>query len=282
MRVRPSAISLLCVMVLLVGAAETSAGPVLDGIRQSGKIRSPVPDIWPPFVIQDPNGELGGFDVEVLREMGRRMGVEVEYVYAADGSIVTWDEQTSGQWNGRYDIVVNSMTPTAKRAERLIFPASYYFGMGALVIHRDNTTIDKPADASGKRIGVLKSSIYEYYIRRQPFGIVDAPPVTYKIDDPVVVTYDHEEQVWDALAKGDGMELDGMINNIPVALAQIKAGMPLKIVGQTLYRVPQSVAIQPGDEEFAALIKDTIEQMRSDGTLTKMSMKWFDFDVTQP
>lgn len=143
-----------------------------------------------------------------MREIGARIGAEVVYVYADDGSVITWEEQTSGQRNGKYDIVVNSMTPTAKRAEHLSFPVAYYYAPGVLIVHLDNTAVEKPSDASGKRIGALKSSVYEYYLRRQPFGIVGALPITYKIDDPVILTYDHEEEVWDVLANGDGVELE--------------------------------------------------------------------------
>lgn len=241
---------------------------------------SPVPDIWPPFVIKTDTGDIDGFDVEVLREIGRRMGVEIKYVTNPDGSIVTWDEQTSGQWGGKYDIVVNSMTPTAKRAEHLVFPVAYYYGISVLATHRDNVLIKTPADASGKRIGALKSAVYELYLRRQPFGIVGAPPITYKIDNPVIVTFDHEEEAFDALAKGDGIELDGVVNYLPVVMALIKEGKPFKVVGQPLFRVPQAVAIQPGDPEFAALLEKTVDDMHADGSLTKLSMKWFDFDLT--
>jgi polar amino acid transport system substrate-binding protein len=61
----------------------------------------------------------------------------------------------------------------------------------------------------------------------------------------------------------------------------IKQGKPFKIIGQPLYRVPQSVAVLPGDPEFAALLKETVDGMRADGTLSKLSLKWLDFDLTQ-
>jgi polar amino acid transport system substrate-binding protein len=256
------------------------AGEVLDRIQREGVIRTPLPDIWPPAVLRNASGELDGFDVEVMKELSKRMGLKVEYVVNADKSIITWEEQTSGDWKGRYDIVVNSMTPTAKRAEHLKFPTAYYFGLGVLAVHRDNMTIRTPADASHKRIGALKASQYDQYLRRQPFGIVGVADLSYKIDDPLIVNYDHEEGAYEALAKGDGVEIDGFVNMLPVVLTLIKEGKPFKVVGQPLYRTPQAIAIQPGDEEFAALLKKTIDEMRDDGTLAKLSLKWFEVDLT--
>lgn len=257
------------------------AGAVLDRIRETGVLVMAEPDLWPPYVVRNDKGEFDGFDVEVFREIARRMGVEAKYVRNPDGTVITWEEQTSGQWGGKYDIVVNSMTPTAKRAEHVEFPAAYYYGIGSLAVHRDNTAIRTPADASGKRIGALKTSIYEVYLRREPMGIAGMPPISYKIDNPVIVTYPHEDDAFSALAKGDGAELDAMVNYLPVILEQIKAGNPFKIVGQPLFRTPQCVAILPGDPEFAAELKRVVDEMHADGTLSNLSMKWFEIDLTQ-
>jgi polar amino acid transport system substrate-binding protein len=208
------------------------------------------------------------------------MGVRLEYVYNPDGSIVTWEEQTSGKWQGKYDMVVGSMTPTAKRAEHLAFPANYYDGIGILAVHRDNTTIKTPADASNKRIGALAGSQYDHYLRREPVGIIGILEFSYKIDNPVIVNYEHEEDVFDALSKGDGMVLDAFANLLPTVMALIKEGRPFKVVGTPLYRVPHSVAILPGDDEFAALIKKTVDEMHADGTLKKLSLQWYELDLT--
>jgi polar amino acid transport system substrate-binding protein len=277
---RKSLLSTLALSIVCVLAGKVNAGDVLNRIRKEGVLRSPVPDIWPPGVIRNEKGELDGFDVAVLREIGKRMGVKINYINNPDGSVITWADQTSGNWQGKYDIVVNSMTPTAKRAEHLVFPASYYFATAVVAVHRDNSKIKSPADLSGKRIGVLKASQYEMYLQRQSFGIVGLPPFAYKIDNPMVVQYDHEEGAYEALSKGDGAEIDATINLLPVILDLVKKGKPLKVVGQPIYRVPQSIAIQPGDAEFAELLKQNVAAMQADGTLKALSMKWFNYDFT--
>ncbi|WP_409756720.1 transporter substrate-binding domain-containing protein [Aestuariivirga sp.] len=256
------------------------AGPVLDNIRATGVIRAPTPDIWPPQVIKTENGDLDGFDVEVFREIARRMGVKAEFVTNSDGSIIKWEEQIAGNWQGKYDIVVGGMTPTKKRAEHIAFPAIYHYGLGVLAVHRNNTTIRAPEDASGKRIGVLSGTQYENYLKKIPPGIVGVPDFIYKINDPVIVSYDHEEEVFNAMAKGDGVEIDGFVNLLPVVMALIKEGKPFKVVGQPLYRVPHGVAIMPNDEEFAEVISKVIGDMHADGTLRNISMKWYDYDLT--
>lgn len=282
MRIASNTTRLLLALLLGAGlAGPASAGEVLDRVLQSGELRIPNEPDWPPYSFIDAQGRYTGFDVEVAEEIARRLQVKLKVVDKPDGSPYTWDEQTAGNWNGAYDAVIGSMTPTAKRDEHLDFPVIYYYGMGALAVHRDNQSIQTPADASGKRIGVLLSANYEYYVRRQPFGITGMEPVAYLIDNPVVMTYQLENEPFDALAKGDGVELDAVINYLPVIMDLIKQGKPFKVVGKPLYRVPQAVAIEPGDAEFAARLREVVEAMHRDGTLSALSEKWVGFDMTR-
>jgi polar amino acid transport system substrate-binding protein len=273
-----------CVCMLLYFLAgilvvpTSHAGEVLDRIISRGYITLNGETGWPPFSWKDADGQYKGFDVDVANEVARRLGVNVK---RADHAL-TWEEETSGHWDGKIDISIGSMTPTAKRAENLDFPVNYYYAIAALAVHRDNVAIRTPADASGKRIGALKAATYELYLRRVPFDIKDMPPLFYKIDNPVIVTFDLESDVFDALAKGDGVELDALVNYLPTLMALVNEGRPFRIIGQPLYRAPQSVAIEPGDSELAAKLKEVVDSMHADGTLTELSMKWFDFDLTKP
>ena len=266
-------------LVVVVGqwlSVPVEAGEVLDRIKKKGVMVTATDAEWPPFSWRNSKGEFDGFDIDVAKELSRRMSVTLEY------ATPKWEETTAGHWSGKLDISVGSMTPTAARAENLDFPACYYFGMESLAVHAGNTTIKAPSDASGKRIGVLSSSTYEQYLKREPFDIVGMHPLTYRIDNPVVVTYDNEEAAYDALAKGDGLELDGVVDSLLTLMALIKDGKPFRIVGHPLFRTPLCVAVEPGDPEFSELVKQTVEHMKSDGTLQKLSMKWFEYDLTKP
>jgi polar amino acid transport system substrate-binding protein len=60
----------------------------------------------------------------------------------------------------------------------------------------------------------------------------------------------------------------------------IEEGRPFRVIGTPLYRVPQAIAIQPGDPEFASVLKKAVDDMREDGTLRQLSLKWFSADMT--
>jgi len=276
-KVRSIGLSLVVAVAVLGMVEHAFAGEVLDRIMKSGELRMPNEPGWPPYSYINEQGIYTGFDVEVAREVARRMGVTLKIVDKPDGSNFTWEEQTSGNWNGAYDVVIGSMTPTAKRDENLDFPVIYYYAMASLAALKDDNSINAPADASGKRVGVLKAANYEYYIRQQPFGIVNMEPISYEINDPVVVTYDTQQAPFDALEKH---EIDAFIDYLPTIMDLIKQGRPFKIVGRPLYRVPQAVAIEPGDPELAQLLTKIVTEMHDDGTLGKLSKQWVNFDMT--
>ena len=263
-------------MLIAALPGTSEAGEVLDRIMANGYFNMVGETAWPPFSSLNEDGEYVGFDVDVANEIARRMGVEVHRLPHA----LTWEQETGGHWDGVIDMSIGSMTPTAARAESLDFPANYYYTIAALAVHADNAAIRTPADASGKRIGALKSATYELYLRRIPFDIVGMEPVVYKIDNPIIVTYDHEDEAIEALAKGDGLELDALVNYLPVLMTLIDEGKPFRIIGQALYRAPQSVAIEAGDPELATRIKEIVDEMHADGTLTELSMKWFNYDLS--
>jgi len=97
------------------------AGAVYDYIKANNELMIATDANWAPFSYIDDDGVMQGFDVEVGREIAKRMGVEARFITP------DWDVITSGNWNMRWDVSVGSMTPTASRSEVLNFPAVYYY-----------------------------------------------------------------------------------------------------------------------------------------------------------
>ena len=75
-------------------------------------------------------------------------------------------------------------------------------------------------------------------------------------------------------------EIDGIVDATDVLMRKINDGAPFRIVGQPLTYTPSSLVVDRGDDALAAALKEIIEAMHKDGTLTRLSMTWFDFDLT--
>jgi polar amino acid transport system substrate-binding protein len=249
------------------------AGPVLDRINQTGVIRVASDPEWPPYSWIDESGAWQGFDASVAQEVARRLGVRIEFVAPK------WEELTAGNWGGAWDLSVGSMSPTEEREKVLAFPAIYYYAPTVLAVLKDDATIQSPPDATGKRVGALKDSIFEKYIRHEPIGRADDPPPTYRINNPVVVTFETSADALDALI--EGKTIDAMVDDLMYFLFLIKEGAPIKVVGQPLYYGPAAMAVEPGDPELEAALARIVEEMQADGTLSALSNRWFGVDLTQ-
>jgi polar amino acid transport system substrate-binding protein len=249
---------------------------VLDRVLASKAMVMATDPDYAPQSFLNAQKEFEGFDIDVGREIARRLGVEIKFVTPG------WDVVTAGGWNGRWDISVGSMSPTAERNRVLDFPAIYYYTPAALVVHEQNRTITRPELASGKRIGVGVSTTYENYLGKTlKIDWMDAPPFEFQIDDAAVVTFTTDQLALDALKDGDGAKLDAVITALPTVLAAIRRGYPVKVIGAPLFLEPLAVAVDKGDPEWTAKIRETVESMHADGTLGKLSLKWYETDLSQ-
>lgn len=271
-------LGVIAVAALLAAlAAPAGAGDVLNRVMTSKKLVNALDAEYPPFSFLNTSNQMDGFDVDVAKEVAKRLGVELEHVTPG------WDVITAGKWSGRWDICIGSMTATKERAEVLDFPVQYYYGQAVLLVNKNNTSVKEPKDLAGKKIGVQVSTTYEKYLQKNlEIDGAGAPPVTYQIDNPQIVSYDEEPLGVEDLSLGDGTRLDGMVVGILTAEDYIKNGKPVKIVGEPLFYEPIAVAVDKGDPEFAAKVKEIVDAMRADGTLKKLSEKRLGVDITTP
>ena len=104
----------------------------LDKILSSGELRVGTTGDWDPMTIKDPaTNKYRGFDIDVMNELAKDMGVTIKFVPAE------WKTIVSGITSGRYDIST-SVTKTPKRAEVAGFTDTYYkYGTVPLVLKKN-------------------------------------------------------------------------------------------------------------------------------------------------
>ena len=244
------------------------AGAVYDYIKANNELMIATDANWAPFSYIDDDGVMQGFDVEVGREIAKRMGVEARFITPA------WDIITSGNWNMRWDVSVGSMTPTASRSEVLNFPAVYYYTPASFAVHSDSTlTVPQ---LSGKTICTTAASTWEMYLQGD-LDMLDAPAFTYDVTPGTITSLVDGAACLDDVRLGAGVRNDGMIDSLPMLLAAIDAGYPIKVLGSPAFYEPLSLATDKGndDPELDAELARIITQMQSDYSLTLLSIQHF-------
>lgn len=270
MKISKSLLSVALIGLLFLGSAQ--AGAVLDSIMAKKTIMVATDANWPPQSFINDKNEMDGFDVDVAREIAKRLGVNIEFITPS------WDIITAGNWNRRWDLHVGSMTPTKKRAEKLAFPAVYYYTPAAVAVHK-TSKISTVAALSGKKVGTGTATTFELYLQNDlSIDAVGAPKFEYQISKPTIKSYETSTIALDDLRLGDGVRLDGVVSSLPVFLEAIENGYPIKVIGAPIFYEPLSVTIDLGDQALNNKLRDIVTAMRNDGTLSKISEKWYGVD----
>jgi len=248
-------------------------GDLLQEVKDRGVLRASTDPAYPPQSFQTQSGEFKGFDIDVTKEIARRMGVKVEW------QTPDWAVITAGNWNGRWDLSVGSMTVTPERKEVLYFTPPYYYTPAAAAVHKENTDITNlETDLDGKRIGVCAACTYEQYLNRTLN--IPGEEIEFVVDNPQIQTYDTDTDAIQDLELGDGLRLDAAMSALPTLQGAVEAGKPIKIVGDPLYYEPLAVAIDkeaPSDPKpLLNEVSRIIEGMHQDGTLSELSKKWYE------
>lgn len=251
------------------------AGETLDRVLQNKELVAVMDQSYPPYSFINASNEVDGFDADVVKAVAARLGVQAKL------QTPSWEVIIAGHWRGRWDVCICSMTPDAQKATVLDFVAPYYSSPAVMV-----TTIDSPiksnAEMDNKKIGVQQGSTYERFLNKDLNIGFGAKEVTYPFQQVSPVTYASEDMAYQDLALGAGKRLDAVVSNLVTANTRIQAQPgKFRIVDKPLYEEPNWVAIDKGDKEWNDTLKKTIEALRQDGTLAKISQKWIGSDVTK-
>jgi cyclohexadienyl dehydratase len=123
---------ILLVVLFALLPLSLNAESRLDSILSSGLLKVGTTGDWDPMTMKDPaTNKYKGFDIDVMEELAKDMGVKISFVPTE------WKTIVSGITSGRYDIST-SVTKTPKRAEVAGFTDSYYkYGTVPLVLKKN-------------------------------------------------------------------------------------------------------------------------------------------------
>ena len=221
-------------------------------------------------------GELEGFDIDVSTAIAKSLGVEPCFVTP------DWNLITAGNWAGRWDISVGSMTITPERAKSLFFAQPYYTTPAALFVYKDNKTYTKAADLSGKKVGSCGGCTYESFLSGTL--IIPGETIDFAIKGADIKTYDTDSTALEDLSLGDGARLDAVLTAQPTGQQAIKNGKPIKQLGDNLFfeylapAIDKNSALDP--KAFIAKVSDVIAGLHKDGSLSKLSTQYYGSDLT--
>lgn len=209
---------------------------------------------YPPFeYVDDATGEFLGFDMDVIREVGRRMGVQVQI------DNVAWEGIIPGLLAGHYDVIISAMTITDERAQAVDFSDPYFATGQVIVVRADNDSITQPSDLVGKTVAVQIGTTGQFAAESIEGAIVDHYPLT------------PEAFLALKLGRADAAVVDELV---AIEEAQANPG-EVKVVGTPFTIEFYGIAMRKGREDLLRDINRALAGMKADGTYDELYDRWF-------
>jgi polar amino acid transport system substrate-binding protein len=230
------------------------AGETLDRVLANKTVVVAVEPGYPPFSFLNQQNQMDGFDVDVAKAFADRLGVTLVVDTPA------CDLVNAGNWDGRWDVCVCSMTPDRRKAKVLDFVVPYYQSPVVVVTTAANNLLESTSDISGRRIGVEHWSTYERYLQHDlSLSVPGSPKIAYPFGRVRIVPFGSEDLAYEALALGAGKRLDAVVSSLATAKYRMdRAPGKFRIVGQPLYAEPNWIAVEKGDREWQEKIRTII------------------------
>ena len=276
-------LAVVCAGLLTVcasGPRPATSTPTLDDLQSEvmrrGALRVATDANYPPFSFVAQNGELDGFDAQVARELGQRLGVKVQFLTP------DWDTVYAGNWQEVWDVHIGSMPVSAETDARFDLSRPYYY-IPAVFVVPDGSPINDPNNLNGQLICATQNSIEEDYLRGNGPDL-GGLPVQFAAQQVTPVLMAAELDCPQGWAAGR-TDYAGWLTT-PLALRNAQnAGLRLRALGSPAYYRGFALAADaraPRDtRRLLEALSAFLDDMRRDGTLRSLSTDWFgqDFSV---
>ncbi|WJV61284.1 lysine/arginine/ornithine ABC transporter substrate-binding protein [Pectobacteriaceae bacterium CE70] len=222
---------------------------------------------YAPFESKNASGELVGFDIDLAKEMCKRMAVKCTFVES------DFDALIPSLKAKKIDAIISSLSITEKRQKEIAFTDKLY-AANARLIAKKGTNIQPTVESlRGKRVGVLQASTQEAYANAnwQPKGVN-------------VVAYQNQDLIYSDLIDGriDAAfqdEVAGSEGFLKQDMGKDYAFAGPAVKDNKFFGVGTGMGLRKNETELKAALNKAFESMRKDGTYSKLAKKYFDFDV---
>ena len=259
--------ALIVISAIGIAGCSTSsqAKPLEDGVLNVG-----VEATFVPMEYKNDKNKLTGFDIEFGEALATQLSKDTGKNVKVEWTETAWDGIFNGLNAGQYDAVISCVSLTKERKDGY-YMSTPYISNGIVIVSRTNGTQAKTAkDLDGKKVGVQIENTADYAAKA--FKKTDAPKLELKQFDSMI-------ECFTAL---EGGQIDYILCDEPVA--EYYAGQKpdvYQVSSDILSNEPISVCIKKENTDFGKQVDTAIKAMQEDGTLSKLSEKWFKKDITK-
>ncbi len=236
------------------GTPETGDGS-LERVRRTGRLVIGIDDTFPPMEFRNDKNELVGFEVELDREIGKRLGVKIEW------QPTEWSTIIGALQAKRFDIILSGMTVTPERTKEVSFGTPYFNGSQVMAV-RPGSTAKTAFDLMGKVVASQLGS---------SSAVAAAKWLNVKQEE--LKLYNSFTEAFTDLSNG---RVEGLVvDELTARYYLTQRPGAFTILSEKLDPEPAAVAFRKEDVQLREEIDRIIAEIKADGTWETLSMKWF-------
>jgi polar amino acid transport system substrate-binding protein len=255
------AIAFVAVFVLSACSQQPAAPANLyEKIMQKGTMVVGTSADYPPFESKDADGNFVGFDMDVINEIGKEMGVKIEV------QDMGFDVLITGLQQSKIDAVIASMSATPEREEQIDFTNSYFFGDQTFLAAKDSPiTFTDPKEAAKYKIGVQSATTHDAWVTENLVkpGLMPAENVSY---------YDRADNA--ALDLQAGRVDLIFIDAAPATELADNMGLKVVLSGDITHTAGAAIGIPKGETELKDAMDKAIQKLTDNGFIQSAKEKW--------
>jgi polar amino acid transport system substrate-binding protein len=237
-------------------AAPAAAEGLLGTILERGKMVVGTSADYPPYESVDAEGNFVGFDMDLIRAIGEKLGVEVEI------QDMPFDSLIASVQEGKIDAVIAAMQATAERDEMVDFTIPYRMTKDAFLAAGDSAIVlEKPEDAAGYSIGAQTGTVQEGWIQDNlvAAGLTPADQV---------FSYERADQ--GALDVANGRIELLLLDAEPAQALADQSGLQTLLITTLTAEGGKALAIPEGETALKAELDRIIDELIADGTVQQI------------
>ncbi|MFD0589461.1 amino acid ABC transporter substrate-binding protein [Paenibacillus sp. GCM10027627] len=259
-------LALLSVVLLLTACAEKGEETGAKAEASGKKLVIGSTGGFYPYVFQNSEtNKLEGFEVDLWEEIAGLTGYEVEWKTSEFSGLFGLLD------TGKIDTIANSIAVTEERKKKYLFSDPYVYSGAQLVVKEGNDAIQSLEDLKGKKIGIQLGTNFVNLVKEfDTKGEIE------------IVNYESADAGFQDVAIG---RIDATFATKASALGTIqKTQLPLQLGGKQLTTIPAANPFVNKEEnkELVLKVNEALQKLRDNGTLAKISEKWFTQDLTNP
>mgnify|MGYP005808960905 CR=1 FL=1 len=239
--------------------ASASSEDAASGSGNNEKLIVGLDDQFPPMGFRDENNELVGFDIDLAKAVGEKLGMEVEL------TPIDWTTKELELNGDKVNLLWNGLTITPERQETMLMSPAYIANAQVVLVQADSgiTTL---ADLSGKTVGLQDTSSADAAFAATDVAasceVIKAAENTSLLNDLKI-------------GRLDAVVIDKVVADYYLAQEGNEGLVQLE---EQLADEEYGIAFKKGNDELADKVLTALQELVDDGTAAEISQKWFGED----